>query len=613
MKNKLHVSLSILLLSSFLLTSCTKEDFKGAEYRLPKALYITTGMNYGNGTIAEGILLAIKAFNRHGIPTRLENREIILNESSLSHFDIIIMMTASEYHDADRKHSLVHMTDVEMEILNRWVENGGTLVAGDNLGRFRMNGSDRSEYTHGNLGPVEWRLAKAFGVTLSERNLSGFSIEGILGKGEKEILLTSSENRWSMVPDTSGVKNMQVIADWKKNDTTYPAITNHGYGKGRAILLATSYLLHPSNNGGYSGAADIEQFFDFVAETKMSESKSDIKLSPWPMGKSYAMTITFDAEGDIQNYQQIKNFTLTEGVKAVYFVNPNLDSNVQNAIRLDKPLIASNGFDQINMNDKGFHSSQMNLLMNAQYWNCRFYGYRFPLGIAGFPGLLGLYKEKYLYDISISLDQISEIKGSAVPYNIPITNSGFEAIPHPTSFYCSSDIIEISPILKDDYTFFARLINTDTYPSEEMEKDSRLYQSHLMNTLHQVIKPAAGVVNYFGHLAATGHNDVTLRPLSVLLNTAKRDSAWITPPDSIALWRSRLLKTEFFTSVNSNSIKINVKTDNSTQLSSVALSVDKSFKKFKSNGIDVKFIQREKEYFAVFDAANGTEIVLSRD
>jgi hypothetical protein len=605
MKTKIILVLTVIavLCITFIISKSDYADTTTTRTRLPKALYITTGMNYGNGTVAEGVLLAIKAFNKNGIPTQLENREIILNETELSRYDIIVMLTASEYHDADRKHSLVHLTDMEMEILNRWVENGGTLIAGDNIGRFRMNGSDRSDYTHGNLGVAEWPLAKAFGVTLQEHNLSGYHVEGKLGIGVKQILIPAAENRWSMVPDTFGSNNIEVMAQWVKNDSSFPAITKHRYGKGKAILLASSYLLHPSNNGGYSGAADIEQFFKSLADT-------NIKLSPWPGGRSYAMTVTFDAEGDSLNYNMVKSFTELQDIKVVYFVNPNLDSNVQKAIRKDKQLIASNGFDQINMNTQGFHNSQMNLLMNEQYWKKKFTGYCFPIGIAGFPGLLGLEREHYLYDISIGLDQIFEIKGSAVPYNIPVTNSGFEVIPTATSFYCSSDVFEISPVAKDDYSFFPRLINADTYPSDEMEKDSRLYQSHLMNTLHQVIKPAAGVINYFGHLAATGHNEVTLRPLSVLLNAAKNDSAWITTPDSIALWRKNLIKTEFYVTVGSNSITIAVVCEDSIELKEVAVCIDNDYRRYESKHAKVQFVLRGKEYFAVFNAKNGTTITL---
>jgi hypothetical protein len=551
------------------------------ERRLPKAIFLTTGMNYGNGTVAEGVLLALRAFNRHGVPVRLENREILLDANVLGKFDILVMPTASEYHDADRKHSLIHLSDPEMHNLAHWVAAGGMLIAGDNIGRFRLDGSDRSGYSAGQLGPEQWPLSELFGVVLQERNLSGFLLEGRFGAGESRTLMEPSESRWAMVPDTNGSKDLEVLASWRRGSESLPASVRHRSGRGSALLLASSYLLHPSNVGGLSGAADIEAFYEEqLRQYSLGGSavvspgglgNVDVELAPWPAGRPYAFTVSLDAEGDSASYHRIRSSLDGRGVHPTYFVNANLDSRVADSLGQGDAPLQSTGFEPLYATAVGYHALQMNLLRNENHWQRRFSGFRFPYGVASYAGLAGLAARGYLYDASIGLDQLVQLRGSAVPYNIPITNSGFE-VPIPlNSSYRSTAVLEISPVLLDDYAFFPKLTQSDSYLEPERERDSRLYQSHLGNTLEQVVKPCAGVMHYFGHLAGTGHDELTLRPLETLVGWTQRDSAWSATTEEIALWRNRLAQFDFTLGEDSLHQVIQVEGPDSLVLPEVAL------------------------------------------
>ncbi len=47
------------------------------EYRLPKVLFITSGDGEGQGTVSDGVILALQEFNKSGAFVRLENRQIL--------------------------------------------------------------------------------------------------------------------------------------------------------------------------------------------------------------------------------------------------------------------------------------------------------------------------------------------------------------------------------------------------------------------------------------------------------------------------------------------------------------------------------------------------------
>ena len=145
-------------------------DTKGRM--LPRALFITTGSGQNNVELEQGVVVAVQSFNKRGVPVRLETRDVLYHPEKLREYNILILSTFPGYHDADRKYSLTYMDDVQLENLNRFVQQGGVLIAGDNLGRNFYDGTDRI-VKFGKLAPENWVLSATFGVRLSEKNMSG--------------------------------------------------------------------------------------------------------------------------------------------------------------------------------------------------------------------------------------------------------------------------------------------------------------------------------------------------------------------------------------------------------------------------------------------------------
>ncbi|MBN1130770.1 MAG: hypothetical protein JXA71_17410, partial [Chitinispirillaceae bacterium] len=349
------------------------------------------------------------------------------------------------------------------------------------------------------------------------------------------------QDRWRMVP-VERYPATEVAAWWYRDTVVYPAITRYNYGRGRAVLLSSSYLLHPANGGGWLGAADIDDFYEelVVTLTRPRDSGMALSLHPWPNAAPYALCVTLDAEGTLPAFENAVNLLQGLGVSPVFYVNAHLDPGVAAAVRDRGFTLHSKGFDPVYAGAQDCHGIRLNILRNELHWRTRFTGYRFPQGFPSFLGLQALCRLGYVFDNSVAVDNVDELKGSVVPYNLPLNNTGFEVPPPPASLYLSSDLLEISPIQKDDYYFFRRLVNADDYPAGLMRRDAEVYTRHLQTFLRTAVKPYRGVASYVGRVSNTGHNETTLQPLREMVRTALRDTAWIAPIDSIAWYRNKI-------------------------------------------------------------------------
>ena len=98
----------------------TQNNLFSQSYKLPKALILTTGDGDGRGTVSDGVVLALESFNKLGVFTRLENREIILKPTDLSRYSILIIPTIKSYYDYSSSLSLTNMSDLEMKNIVNW-------------------------------------------------------------------------------------------------------------------------------------------------------------------------------------------------------------------------------------------------------------------------------------------------------------------------------------------------------------------------------------------------------------------------------------------------------------------------------------------------------------
>jgi hypothetical protein len=119
---------------------------------------------------------------------------------------------------------------------------------------------------------------------------------------------------------------VKVLAEWRKGEEVYPAIIENSFGKGKAFLLTSTYMLHPANDGGVSSIEQIEKFYEKALKALPGQTDSDIALSPWPYGHSSAACITFNSSDDPAKYRMILEFIKNEDLSAAFVIDSAVSS-----------------------------------------------------------------------------------------------------------------------------------------------------------------------------------------------------------------------------------------------------------------------------------------------
>ena len=295
------------------------------SYKMPKVLFITTGDREGKGDISPGVSLAIRSFNKRGVFVRLESRDVLLDPEILTNYTIMILSTAVGYHDADRQYSLTYLSVLETENISEWVKNGGVLIAGDNIGRNTLEGTDRTTIT-GELNPDTWKFSECFGVKMREREMKGLALSekniNIWGGKIKENIYT---DEWALVITEVFSDKAKVLAEWSDGVDSFPAIVENDFGKGKTYLLATSYLLHPSDEGGISSAEQIDKFYEYILRN-YKKRIHNVQLMPWVDGYSTALAITFNSSGTAEQCERILFYHEEEELPVTFFLDSSVDS-----------------------------------------------------------------------------------------------------------------------------------------------------------------------------------------------------------------------------------------------------------------------------------------------
>ncbi len=543
---KLFFLLLILLSGFFYQCSDRKKntpDFDKTSYQLPKVLIITTGSTEGNGKVAEGVVVAMQSFNRKGAVVKLETRDILNDLETLKKYNILILSSAIGYHDADRQYSLAYMSDYEIENIRTFVEEGGILIAGDHVGRNKIDGTDRITIFQ-KLTPENWGLAECFGVSLEERNMKDFRIEGEIGENLTGIFKEKSKNDlWSLVVDSVYSKSLTELAWWKNNDEKYPALIQNNYQKGISFLLPSSYLLHPANDGGLWSASQIQDFYDYVLDELDKKHGCKIKLNIWPNAFDYAFCVSLNASGNVSEYNRVCKLLDKNGIQPTFFVHGETDTEIEKYLASSDCKLQSNGYGNINYQNATYPFVRRDIIDNKNVWNKEFSGFRFPYTRTHFAGLLALNELKYKYESSIGADNINFFNGSVFPYYIPISSN---------RYYKMTNMLEISPIYHDDYYFFGSIVNPGIYQPDQQLKDAQLFEKYLLNYWEYAVKPYHGLMVFMGHPMYVAHNGTTLVPLENLIDKVKTDNTWITNLDAVADYWNNLNDLTFTIEENNN-------------------------------------------------------------
>ncbi|MGM0613317.1 MAG: beta-galactosidase trimerization domain-containing protein [Bacteroidota bacterium] len=594
----------VLVLLILLFSSC-KQQFdeqtndKKPDRQLPKVLIITTGLEGQKATLPKGIVIALQAFNQTGAVVRLETRDILYESEKLMDYNMMILSTAPGYHDADRKYSLSYMSEEEMKRIKNFVDKGGVLISGDNVGRNLLEGTDRITL-HNKLTAEHYPLAESFGVQLAEKNMEGSRIFGHLNEDEeKSFMRPEAENYfYTLVPDSVVSEQVDILANWVNEQDTIPAVTRNRYGQGTAYLLASSDLLHPANEGGFMSTERITGFYKSVVRDFYQQNDIPLQLSPWPDGYDYAFCVTMNAEGEKTEYERMFQLLKKHKIKPQLFVHGDVDREVKKVIEKNKVQLQSRGYDFDNYRQLNYSQSVQDILRNEQSWQQNFKGFRFPYTMPGFWGLMALAEKDYAFESSIGANNLELLHGSVVPHNIVFSSQGF---------YKSTDIIEMAPTYKDDYYFFKELYQQMS-GAPLVTKNTSLYKKYLQNYWNYAVKPYKGVMVYQGHPEYVAKNDTTITALEELLKTAKNDNTWIATISEIADFRKNLTELRFYVAQKKEKIVISVDGPQDVKVPGVSIRTDFQPENVKSAHGKANIQSDSTGYFVVFDAMAGQRL-----
>lgn len=601
MKKQLLIICCLILL----LVRCSPKENRDAVdanggSQLPRVLIITSGLSEDNSQLAQGIVVAIQGFSKSGATVRLEPRDILFDFKELSAYNIIILSTFPGYHDADRKYSLSYMSDEELHNITRFVQNGGVLISGDNVGRNYTDGTDRIIVSQ-RLKPDNWELAACFGTIFAEKDMTGYGLQGnIAGYFQWDVsrnLLSGEDSElWTLVPDSFVSDSVKILGYWKKGQDSAAAVIQNSYGKGKSYLLALSGLLHPRNDGGFWSEEQIGAFYSYVIDSYNRDNDVRATLNPWPAGHDYAFCVSLNAEGKQENFERIFKMLDTKEVTPTVFVNGSVSKEIKSLLKASGYPLASSGYSYVNHADLQYPQAVEDILMNENSWETDFNGFRFPYTQPAGWSILALVEHDYTYESSIGADNLDFFHGSIIPYNLVVTNDGF---------FRSTDILEIAPSYHDDYYFLEALRYGAEPDSNLLEKDIRVYRKYLDNYWQYAVKPYQGLMVYLGHPGYVAYNDSTLTALTGLVDQVKNDNTWITTLAEVAEFRKGLGELRISEETDRKHCKIVIHAPANVNLKDVCLSFKDEIVSAAAKEGKTLVIKQDKGSRLIFDAFDG--------
>lgn len=569
---------------------------------IPRVLFITSGVDEGRGKISEGVIVALQTFGKHGNFVRLDNRDVLMKPKVLSGYSVMIMPTSMGYNDGDRKYSLSYLSDYEMENIIKWVKDGGTLIAEENIGRNTTDETDRVNDKN-DLNRDNWKLAEVFGINMKEIDLHGFSIEEKDGKiWNGTVRERTDADEWALVPSEVISDKVKVIAEWIRGDEKYPAIFSNDFGKGKAYFFSSTYLLHPSNAGGISSIEQIEKFYEYVLNSANSFRNIEYEINPWPFAKTSAFCISMNAGGTAEQFKTLTDFLNNEKLKATVFIDSSLNSDRRKFLEENKVLTLQSGlFSDIDLSETEYSGIVREILMNEQLYGRKFSGLRFPKGKTNFWGLIYADENGYNYESTIVADHLTGFEGCVFPYNISVSQN---------SFYKSLNILEICPAAKTDQDFFGTSETVKEYFEEDQKKDAQLFSGYLNDFFKFDVQKNNGLMVYSGSPQYTCYSEITMQPLRKLTDSLKAGNCWMTSLDEVSAFRNKLrdLSVEVKDSDNETVLKIVLPADTEIEGLTFKLKTKPSGVKASSD-TDLKEIKGV--YYVTGNFRNGDTVSLT--
>jgi hypothetical protein len=603
--NIVYFSILIFLISGMMAChsdanfSETTDKNPALSQQLPKALFITTGLQNGNGTLPKGMVIALQALNQKGVVCRMETREILYNRDQLFQYNILVLSTALGYHDADRTYSLSFMADEELEMLREFVAAGGVLIAGDNVGRNYPDGTDRVVVFQ-RLTPENFPLADCLGGTLEERFMDDHQIELKIGNQlEGTFRERPAHSKWTLVMDSILSDSIKILGEWKLGAESLPAITQNRFRKGTAYLLATSDFLEPVHAGGEFSTQQISDFYHYVIDDFQQRNHILFELNPWPNNYQQAFCVSLNAFGTLNQYQRIFNYLDQEDLQPVIFTNGLLDQKVKTYLKDKKAILQSSGYGYQRYGLLNYPEALNDMVKNENHWERQFSGFRFPYTTPSYWGLMVLEKKGVQYESSIGANNLSFFHGAVVPYNLVISND---------HFFTTTDIMEIAPVYHDDYHFYQDFLGENEPRPKDVEKAVELYEDYLLNFWETGVQPYHGALVYLGHPAYIGKSDTTLTPLKSLITRVKQENTWLTTLDEIARFRQDLSQFSFFVEEDDDGYMIRIHAPEDIKIENLSLRIPFELKDASAKWGSVQVKKVDQSSYVIFTGEAGQEV-----
>ncbi len=567
------------------------------EYQLPKVLFLSTGDGDGRGTISDGLVIANEVFAKLGSVVRIENRKILHNASEMQQYSIIIAPTTYGYHDGDRQYSLSYLSDFEMQNLLNWVKNGGTLVSDVYIGRNKLDGQDRID-AEGKFSKSNWLMSECFGVELKELNMKGYSIIG-QGIWKGEIVEAFSKDEWTPVITKRISSKMSTIAEWKKEESVYPALTVNSFHQGKAVLLGNFSMIHPAIDNGFSNSKEIANFYEFIYDLAVGENYHKLRMNVWEKGAESALCLSFNANGNQQQYSRVLRFLKKRKLPATFFLNAEIDKEIVKVIRSNDLLeIASNSRNRVDYRTLNYAGTMSELLTSESKMDIHPDGFRFPNTNNSFFGMLALQEMGYMYDSSIGVNHIEYYRGSVYPYNVPVFHE---------KYYLSLDLLEISQNLHDDW-YYLKALDSNSNTGSKLDSDISKYDTYLKSLWNRAIRPNKGLMTIIAHPAYSGYNDKTLKVLENAVDRAENDGSWIANLKMISQRWNQLFDLTVIIKDEKRSSEISFSQTKRRKIKNLSFTLDNKPEKivFKS-GYSIKKV--EDKYIVTLSEVNHGDIL----
>jgi peptidoglycan/xylan/chitin deacetylase (PgdA/CDA1 family) len=582
----------------------------------PRVLFLTTGSD-GLGTLPSGANICLEVMDGLGAFTEVADKSVLLNRVRLDSTRIIVAPTIAGYHDADRVFSLSFLDSASMVNLREWVEAGGILIAGENVGRNTIDGEDRVASSN-IMDEREWPLAAVFGYPMQEANLRGYRLVRDSGSALLEAyrpdLTQPLTNAWLLVPVESAMAgSVEVQAWWTDGRTSYPGVTLHPCGRGYGIMVSHFLLLQPSVDGGAGDIAAITEFYRRVFSLAFPGGP-EVYVNPWPGAHRSALAVTVNEAGadsaGLGIEPMLGRLLGVPGSGDIdVFVTGRVPGPTLDYLRQEPRVrLASFSFSHRYFRDLDYCRSVWEIASLEDYLRDPLEGFRFPFSNRSAAGMFTLALRGYRYESSVFVDHATGFAGALFPYNLPIWTKGQ---------YClTTGLLELSPTI-EDWDYYGGGALAKEYPAAAQTRDAQRLAARLNSVWQGLVRDRRGMMILVLHARYSGYSEATLEPVRQFVGAAaKSGDAWVSSLAGIADWWSARRNVDIRMRCGGSRTVLSLKNRNPEPVRAFTICLAEPDLKVAARGLSLERVDRAESdgafTYLTFDLATTGEIEVSR-